>query len=343
MVKDIGIVPNMTASESAAINGKGHVTGSGYSDEGTCAFYYGNHLIFDAGGANSRGFAINSADFVAGDTYVTQNILYTSHAAVFKGGAVTDLGVLPGQVYSRANGINTVGWVVGDSALERDSTFSRAFIWSKPTGMIDIGTLGGLYAQANAINDAGLVTGSSLTSEMEGGTHAFLAQPLVVGDGFTKPMQDLGTLIGLFGSSYGMAINSSNHVAGYSTINLSDDRVHAFLHDGAKMIDLGTLNSNALYCDTSVALGLNNYDEVVGYSYVLPAGKDMPVRQAAFIWNRGRNGVGQMTNLNDAIGSAANYYWLYSATGINDKGQIIASAYDLAGIGHALILTPPWP
>src|SRR6185295_17296032 len=73
VVKDIGVVPSMTASESGAINNKGHVTGSGYSDEGTCAFYYGNRLIFDAGGANSRGFAINSADFVAGDTYVTQN------------------------------------------------------------------------------------------------------------------------------------------------------------------------------------------------------------------------------------------------------------------------------
>jgi uncharacterized membrane protein len=99
-------------SESAAINEKGHVTGSGYSDEGTRAFHYAKRLIFDAGGANSRGFAINSAGFVAGDTFVTQNILYTSHAALFKSRAVTDLGVLPGQAYSRANGINTIG-VVG--------------------------------------------------------------------------------------------------------------------------------------------------------------------------------------------------------------------------------------
>jgi hypothetical protein len=109
------------------------------------------------------------------------------------------------------------------------------------------------------------------------------------------------------------------------------------------MLDLGAVNSNALDCDTSVALGVNNSDQVVGYSYVPPVGKDMPVRQAAFIRKRDRNGVGQMTNLNETIGNAANYYWLYSATGINDKGQIIASAYDLAGIGHALILTPPWP
>ena len=45
-------------------------------------------------------------------------------------------------------------------------------------------------------------------------------------------MRDLGVLGGL--SSYGMAINSYNHVAGYSTITTSDERVHAFLHNGTR-------------------------------------------------------------------------------------------------------------
>ena len=62
---------------------------------------------------------------------------------MFKSGVVTDLGVLPGQVYSRANGINAIGQVVGFSGLQRDSSESRAFMWSSQTGMIDIGTLGG--------------------------------------------------------------------------------------------------------------------------------------------------------------------------------------------------------
>ena len=67
-----------------------------------------------------------------------------------------DLGVLKGQLYSRANGINAMGQVVGFSGRERDSGESRAFVWSSQTGMMDIGTLGGAYAQAYAINDAGL-------------------------------------------------------------------------------------------------------------------------------------------------------------------------------------------
>ena len=89
-----------------------------------------------------------------------------SHAALFKSGVAVDLGVLKGQVYSRANGINAIGQVVGFSGLQRDSSESRAFMWSGQTGMIDIGTLGGGYAQAYAINDAGYITGASQTQGM---------------------------------------------------------------------------------------------------------------------------------------------------------------------------------
>jgi len=182
-----------------------------------------------------------------------------------------------------------------------------------------------------------------MTMAMTGGTHAFMYQPLVTTDGFQKPMQDLGSLIGLSGTSYGMAINNSNHVAGYSTINLVDNRVHGFLYDGENMIDLGALDRNPLYGDTSVALAVNNSDEVVGYSHIA-AGKNQPIRQAAFIWIPQRNiVVAHMKNLNDMIGSASQDYWLYSATGINDKGQIVASAYDMNGIGRALLLTPREP
>ena len=41
------------------------------------------------------------------------------------------------------------------------------------------------------------------------------------------------------------------------------------------------------------------------------------------------------------IGKAGNYYWLFSAAAINDKGQIVASASDLYNGGvRALLLTP---
>jgi len=158
-------------------------------------------------------------------------------------------------------------------------------------------------------------------------------------------MVDLGALAGL--SSYGMAINSYNHVAGYSTIATNDERVHAFLHNGKSMIDLGSLGRSApgsvignRDSDVSVALGVNNWDQVVGYTY-LPTVGEMPLQQVAFVWSRDGYGGGKMVNLNKLVNETGKNYLLVSAAGINDNGQILANAYHLLnGSVHAVLLTP---
>jgi probable HAF family extracellular repeat protein len=140
-----------------------------------------------------------------------------------------------------------------------------------------------------------------------------------------------------------MAINGNNHVAGYSTIKTNDDRVHAFLHDGKSMIDLGSLGDKRWGSDVSVALGVNNLDQVVGYTY-LPAVGGMPIQQVAFLWHRGANGGGQMINLNMLLYGAGKNYLVFSATAINDNGQIVATAYDMrSGDVRAVMLTPEGP
>jgi probable HAF family extracellular repeat protein len=151
-------------------------------------------------------------------------------------------------------------------------------------------------------------------------------------------MVDLGVLGGVF--SYGTAINNDNHVAGYSTISTKDGRIHAFLHNGKRMIDLGSLGGNPPDSDYSVALGVNSKDQVVGYSY-LPGFGDMPLQQVAFLWSRNENGIGKMANLNQMVDKTGRNYLLVSATGINDKGQIAAVAYDIYNGGlRAVLLTP---
>ena len=55
-----------------------------------------------------------------------------------------DLGTLKKQSFSRANSINGFNQVVGFSGPALDSPKSRAFFWSKSTGMVDLGTLGEL-------------------------------------------------------------------------------------------------------------------------------------------------------------------------------------------------------
>jgi probable HAF family extracellular repeat protein len=339
-LEDLGVVKGMDVSLPAAVNFNGHVAGTAYKKGETCAFYYDyvQKFMYDAGGTNSRGLGINYMNLIVGDAFFNNAMEPRSHAALFKGGVAVDLGTLKGQVYSRANSINAMGQVVGFSGAERDASESRAFLWSSQTGMIDLGTLGGAYAQAYAINDAGVITGASETQDMgpAATTHAFIYRLLSP----SKGMQDLGVLgSGLFSS--GMAINNYNHVAGYSTVSTKDGRVHAFLHNGKSMIDLGSLGGWASDTDNSVALGVNSKDQVVGYTY-LPAYGDMPVQQVAFLWSRNESGIGKMANLNHMVDKTGRNYLLISATGINDKGQIAAIAHDIYnGTLRAVLLTPP--
>jgi probable HAF family extracellular repeat protein len=346
-LEDLGVVEGMEASDAAAINNQGYVAGTAYKGEETCAFHYDflKKFMEDAGGLNSRGFGINSLNIVVGDFFPVGPMEPRSHAAIFKGGYPVDLGVLKGQLYSRANGINASGQVVGYSGPAKDSNESRAFLWTAQTGMTDIGTLGGAYAQAYAINDTGAVTGASQTQGMGpiATTHAFIYQVPQPPYRRYDRMVDLGVLGGF--SSYGMAINSYNHVAGYSTIATNDERVHAFFHDGAKMIDLGSLGAAGKRwgSDVSVALGINNLDQVVGYSF-LPVVRDMPIQQVAFLWRPGWNGSGQMINLNTLLYGEGKNYLVFSATAINDNGQIAASAYYMpTGALRAVLLTPTGP
>jgi probable HAF family extracellular repeat protein len=358
-VTDLGVLPTKEESVPAAINGQGLVAGTSTSQaSGEAAFRYNPNNpapMEDIGQSNrgvvSRGFGINNVGTVVGDSAVAASTTDPSirHAVLFGSGSAIDLGTLKKQTFSRANSINGFNQVVGFSGPALDTPKSRAFFWSKPTGMIDLGTLGGAYAQAFAINDSGFITGNSqvLPSATETEAfHAFLS-PSPSGAGAIG-MRDLGTLGGRF--SYGMAINAQNHVIGYSTINKVDSRVHAFWFDGNGMKDLGTLapNSSNPLEDQSVALGINNSDRVVGYSYLPAIGANIDpavqpgttsVRQVAFVWSQGT-----MTDLNKLIGAAAETYHLNSAVAINDNGQIVATALSKAtGTRRAVLLTPIGP
>jgi probable HAF family extracellular repeat protein len=353
-VTDLGVLPTKEESVPAAINGQGLVAGTSSAEtSGEAAFRYNPNKpapMEDIGQSNrgviSRGFGINNTGVVAGDSAFIATSTANSpvrHATIFGDGSRIDLGTLPKYTYSRANSINGFNQVVGFSGPALDTPKSRAFFWSKSTGMIDLGTLGGAYAQAFAINDSGFITGNSqLRATDSQAIHAFLS-PSPVGAGAIG-MRDLGTLGGPF--SYGMAINAKNHVVGYSAINKVDSRVHAFWFDGTGMKDLGSLapNSSKLE-DQSVALGVNSSDMVVGYTYLpaINANTDpavqpgtSPVRQVAFVWSQGR-----MTDLNKLIGTAAETYHLNSAMAINDNGQIVATALSKAtGTRRAVLLTP---
>ncbi|MEP6808771.1 MAG: hypothetical protein ABI992_00885 [Chthoniobacterales bacterium] len=347
-VTDLGVLPAKKASSPTAINNQGNIVGSSMSDESdSLAFVYNSDkgqigalgdVLADS---VTRAFGINDAGVAVGDSSFGGAAFGPSpfvHAALFSNGNSADLGSLTPGEYSRANGINLAGTVVGFAGPKKDSSASRAFVWTANSGMIDLGTLGGDYAQAFSINDAGFITGSASTADDKTGQaastmHAFLYQ--YSNNGLARPMRDLGTLGGA--SSYGVFVNANSHVVGYSLT--SEGRMHAFLHAGGKMADLGSLGGKNFQSDQSFALGVNAADQVVGYTY-LPddnAGAVYPPPQpVAFIY---QNGV--MTDLNTLIESAAKTYIIDSAVAINDRGQITAHAMDRSSNSvHAVLLTP---
>lgn len=332
---DLGVLPGQIegASMPAAINPQAQVAGT----SGESAFLYTKtnkvpmeDVGADPAGSITRGFGINVHGQVVGDSTFGGG---SNHAALFSKGYAVDLGTLKaGGLFSRANGINASGQVIGYSSQKPDLDFGRAFLVSTSDNsageMVDLGTLGGDWAQAWAINDSGFVTGNSQFENNYGPTHAFIWHTI-------SGMRDLGALAG--DSSYGTAISAKNHIVGYSAINNVDDRVHAFLHNGEKMVDLGSLGGASVESDHSFALGVNAHDQVVGYSYLpnsIPS--ELPPLQVAFIYRQGL-----MVDLNGLIGTKAEKYRLYSATAINDNGQIVAIAFHVpSNAVHAVLLTP---
>jgi probable HAF family extracellular repeat protein len=155
------------------------------------------------------------------------NFLYNLvpvHALLWEKGKATDLGNLGGQTGQAggniAYGINNQGQVVGNSDLPGDTTFD-AFLWTKRTGMQDLGTLSGDVASVSlSINDAGSVVGASLDANFD--PRAFLWEKGV--------MTDLNTLIAGDSPLYlltGCSINSRGEITGLGLTSTGE--THTYL------------------------------------------------------------------------------------------------------------------
>jgi probable HAF family extracellular repeat protein len=155
----------------------------------------------------------------------------------------------------------------------------------------DLGTLGGPEAAAYGINERGQVAGNAEIPS--GGTHAYL---------YTNGVgtMDLGTLGG--GGSFGYALNDFGQVVG-GTQDVHG-ALHAYLYTpGLGVTDLGT---------SFIAQGINNRDQVVGGS---------------ILWTR-RTGT---IDLNSLLPPGSNWLQLSSATGINDRGEIVGYGFIRSG------------
>jgi probable HAF family extracellular repeat protein len=152
------------------------------------------------------------------------NNLLAVHALLWENGKATDLGNLGGQTGqaggNAAYSVNNRGEVVGSSDLPGDTTF-HAFLWTRKTGMQDLGTLSGDVASNSiSINDAGSVVGVSLDANFN--PRAFLWEKGV--------MTDLNTLIAGDSPLYlltGCSINSRGEITGLGLTSTGE--IHTYL------------------------------------------------------------------------------------------------------------------
>ena len=217
---------------------------------------------------------------------------------------VTDLGVLPGDNWSGAGGINSAGRITG-AVGNYNNPSSSVFVYSEGS-LTNLGTLGGSSGIGNGINASGQVAGYSQNASRT--YRAFLSN----GD----TLIDIGDLGG--GSAVAYAINDLGQVVGSAVT--SGHANHPFLYSNGEMIDLGTLGSPEGVDWWNSAQGVNNSGEVTGTSY------DAEGNFFGFVWSNGK-----MTKLGTLGGSWSQAY------AINNKGQVTGLAYTKDGNAHAYI------
>jgi probable HAF family extracellular repeat protein len=219
--------------------------------------------------------------------------------------SIQELPTLSGGQFSEAAAINERGQIVGRSdTASNDEPDFHAVLWEN--GIVtDLGTLpGGRYSWATDINNKGQIVGvSQTTSSCERGPFSACEHAFLWEDG---TMLDLGAIGGPF--SWATAINERGQIVGFSTTSI-DGPGHAVLWDQGALIDLGALPGD----DSSIAMGINNNGEIVGWS--------ASTTTRAFLWARGA--ISELAPLPGGTFGLAN--------GINNRGQVVGVGDDAGG------------
>jgi probable HAF family extracellular repeat protein len=311
------------------------------------------------GGTQSRGMAINDQELVAGWSNRADG---TRHAAIWRDGAITDLGTLGGAGFSSTvqwPGLNNSGVVVGIThttqvdPLDEDwscefggflpqttNRICRGFVWEHGV-MRQLPTLGGNHGFAAGVNNLGQIVGWAETT-VEDPTcaevdvrqflqfRAVLWEPKKGSDGNIKT-RELPPLPG-DSTSAATAINDNGQAVGIS--GDCDQAVgrfsalHAILWDkNGKPTELPNLGGTTWH----TPMDINQQGDVVGFSNPPGAGDPEGAFIAhAFLWVNGSAVAKDLRTLDDDA--------LSQAFAINSRRQVVGVSFGgSAGIARAFL------
>lgn len=303
-------------------------------------------------GDDSSAAGINNAGVVVGSYQTSAG---TIHGFRWTAGTFADLGAEPGGADSWANAINDAGQIAG-TADRQGGGYGYPVRWSASGVITDLGgSITNRLGVGNAIDPLGRVAGGQRPADSEGSPIAILydqagnqtllgnppeslnaatginARGQVVGGSpaFIWQAGSLTFLPGLpgVGGGQALAINDNGVAVGSVPTPAVAGGTDAAVWQNGALTDLGTIDGIAY----SQANAVNAAGQIVGTSDP----KCQPcVAPRAWIRQPG----GMLTAL-DTLIPAGSGWTLRSATGINDRGQVVGVGLH-NGLTRAFLLTP---
>lgn len=312
-VTDLGTLPGGGLVGASAINNSGQVVGvARNSNSLSRPFLYEAGAMRDLGAGTNNGYAanINNAGQVIGNFSTPYDLVTRGrdHSFLYSGGQVIDLSLQFGR-FVALQGINDAGTIAGFGE-DDNGDIKAALIAGGTLNFINIPFL----VSVNDINNRGHLLG---TLSFPGET----PQEPVYRAAIIKGTRLVDFALAGSYSTHGVALNDDGEAVGHAW--LPGGGAHGFLYSRGRTVDVGTLPGDP----SSFLWDINNEGVAVGMSV-----PDDEVARAVVYQH------GVLKNLNDMISPESGWY-LITAQGINDSGQIVGRAFvgeDVRGF----LLTP---